>query len=842
LRPSPILKAGLALVLAVGIFLPLGYYVYTSHPVDPVEREQTSQLFANPRDCQPETGERLTFLTGLAAVPAGIFIFSLGLRRLGQRFSVRAPTVVWWLVELGCGALVLVFCWYAVQEADYYHIRRNLFVRHPEATVPLIVSVLILVMRSRGSGRRLEHVANALALAVVIVVTLAGIFNEGSLGTTIRHFTAVLHPVVQVQFGKALWVDCTSQYGLYAHFLRPLFAVTGLSVAKFTLVMTLLVASCDIAIWVFLREAIRNHVIGLLGFLAMLYGTWFYRIPEDATIWINDPYFQYTPIRLLFPALLVLLAWKYFHRPTTDRRMAITGVLAAGVLWNFDSGLPTFLTWLATLCFAEVLSVGLRRALVPIARHLVAGAAILAGVVALYSVVIYLAYGAWPDYGGFLSYERLFYIAGLAMLPMDWPGTWMAVALVYLAGLTYAARVWVLGRDTTRVKMVFLLSVLGLGLFSYYQGRSHPAVLLLAWWPAFPLMALLLDELVASVRQAAGRPLTWVLASLLVWVLAGFAGAVPADIGSVARLIHKEWPRPSGSTANAVREEARELKRVAGPERQIVILAEQEAILRLLARLPAISPRPFSEMLLMENYEDLCNLLDDKPDLKVYLDKVIYETGGNGQGIQRVLAKLRQEYGPCAETRGGFIFERCRRLLPESDRSLCHVQFNAGPPRAGWECPPVVLGRAFSLEAIVKPAVAFPRRAILSNHCRSLAYQGVAILEKEPTVFQLVIGDGRRWNRYFNLRLPPDQWSYLAIVVDGEVIRARINGELVGEQTVGGLVVNQSPLPMTIGNLVGADWPFVGQIKEVRILDKALSAAEVAATNQETMKEASLRR
>jgi hypothetical protein len=49
--------------------------------------------------------------------------------------------------------------------------------------------------------------------------------------------------------------------------------------------------------------------------------------------------------------------------------------------------------------------------------------------------------------------------------------------------------------------MVFTLSILGVGLFSYYQGRSHNIVLTAVLWPAVLLMAIFIDELRQIISQ-----------------------------------------------------------------------------------------------------------------------------------------------------------------------------------------------------------------------------------------------------------------------------------------------------------------------------------------------------
>src|SRR5439155_6107733 len=56
---------------------------------------------------------------------------------------------------------------------------------------------------------------------------------------------AVYYSVIQVFRGHALLInDFTNTYGLYPHFLVPILKLTGLSVAAFTAIMSVLIGVC----------------------------------------------------------------------------------------------------------------------------------------------------------------------------------------------------------------------------------------------------------------------------------------------------------------------------------------------------------------------------------------------------------------------------------------------------------------------------------------------------------------------------------------------------------------------------------------------------------------------
>src|SRR5262249_110267 len=144
-------------------------------------------------------------------------------------------------------------------------------------------------------------------------------------------------------------------------------------------------------------------------------------------------------------------------------------------------------------------------------------------------------------------------------------------ALVYLAGLAYAATALVHRTDTPRARLVLLLSVLGAGLFAYYQGRSHPHVLMLACWPCFLLMALFLAELLAW-SAGVRRPLAAVAAGLMAWFLAGSSWSLFAQ----AEFVRDAVARPFGILADRrpspVAAEVELLRRHCSPGEEVLLV------------------------------------------------------------------------------------------------------------------------------------------------------------------------------------------------------------------------------------------------------------------------------
>jgi glucose/arabinose dehydrogenase/PKD repeat protein len=79
-----------------------------------------------------------------------------------------------------------------------------------------------------------------------------------------------------------------------------------------------------------------------------------------------------------------------------------------------------------------------------------------------------------------------------------------------------------------------------------------------------------------------------------------------------------------------------------------------------------------------------------------------------------------------------------------------------------------------------------------------------------------------------NGALPLDTWSHLAVSYDGGTVRLYVNGALVGSTIASGpLPASSGALEIGASTLAGAR--FAGQLDEVRVYDRALSAAEIGA-------------
>jgi hypothetical protein len=288
------------------------------------------------------------------------------------------------------------------------------------------------------------------------------------------------------------------QYGFYARMLAPFFKFNSTTLFNISLLMGLLFIIGCLAIYRTLSGIVKNQIavpaFALLFFLSS--GTWSFLDAGKAQVSI-DPYFAYYPIRFLFPALIVL----FFYLQTAYKEkylIAICGLLGgASLWWNFDSGVATAGATSATMFLQVIFS---RKRFADTIRF---GIFLLAMSISFFLLLLIFSI----QQGGIISpieslkYVELFSRSGYMMLPLPaLPAPWLLIAGLYLLGIIVGLHGLISGKSTVFHKMSLFLAILGIGLFTYYQGRSHLFNLPPVIWPALLLLFIFSDRLLRMLR------------------------------------------------------------------------------------------------------------------------------------------------------------------------------------------------------------------------------------------------------------------------------------------------------------------------------------------------------
>jgi len=636
-----------AVLAATALFVPLAMLVARLVPVPELSTAR-DVLLARPTQFHPEPAERAIYLISLAFFPAAFAAFAL-LLRTGR---LRPATGRAELAVLGVGAAAALG---AASGDRFFYLRTNLL-----GTAPLAAAAAATIALAGLAAARKPAVAAGLRRVVLwgvpaafaLILVLSALFDHRDpyVGHKDGHFESVFFTLARAWLGDPPLVGCANQYGLYAVYLAPLFRVVGLDVFRYALLMALLAATS-----VLLLLPVARHLAGSPVLGTAIWGAWVgacglalrpyvrdYMVKLVGSFFI-DPYFQYAPLRTLVPALVTLLAMLRLRGRSRWPAVAGSAVAAFGVPWNVDSGLVAWGAWMllgAYLAAAAAPTLG--AALRGVARAVL----VEAGALACALLVLWAYYrgvlGATPDWTDSVRYQTLYYGAGVGMLPMSLPHSWMVAAAVLLLGLAHSIGALVRGRAAPRDALVFFLSVLGAGVFSYYQGRSHDWNLPAVVWPAWLLAGGYLGTLLRPRRPVLQAAATAVLAMCVATgLLAGWRmrQSIRDRLETIAS--------PPGETE---RDFAFLRERLGG--RRALVLSYEASVLHVASGTrPAYCPA-LSEMATRADMGRLSALVDGGT-VPVVVDQAFLQIASIRHGFDPVVESLRSRYVVAATSPSG---------------------------------------------------------------------------------------------------------------------------------------------------------------------------------------------
>jgi len=318
------------------------------------------------------------------------------------------------------------------------------------------------------------------------------------------HLDAVVFPISQVLAGKTLLVDLPAQYGLFAEMIAPILKLMGPSVLSITQFFGVLQITSLLCLFYVLSKIINNIFLLFVGSFALIMVTyWSFAIIGN---FFPDPYFQYYPIRFIFPAISIFCFYNFCNSRKLFNSFIFSIISGLALLWNIDTGLVVFLSFTAFLLSRMyVNAICKHRTKLNFSFYLkafVLHVTTTAFICCLFFLYLSLKSGRSLNYYWLIEYQKIFYNVGFYMLPM--PTTlhpWMSVlAICFLAVIAAYVRFFRTEWDI-KSDLLFYVGILGIGLFSYYQGRSHDFVLSTVVWVPIFILVIFSDDLLREIRN-----------------------------------------------------------------------------------------------------------------------------------------------------------------------------------------------------------------------------------------------------------------------------------------------------------------------------------------------------
>lgn len=835
-RRSPLSRPGLAFLIAVAVAAAgmFGAWWITPDALLPDGGTFASQIVAaSPDQFRPEPREWSAYLALLLATPLAVALGLWLTRGMAVDARPRPADVLLLLAGLGLAA------WATARDE-----LSGLFNPGLPAMAGFGVLALVgaaagawgLVPSVRGVGKLHRLVLAGLCIMAVLISFATRVIGVESIGTLpfMPHFSAFLHSIVQISLGATCTVSVVPQYGCYGEFYAPLLKLTGVNVLNATLLTALLQAAALVSIMVFAARLVLSPLVLLTA------GLWLILMQNWVLVGVMDPYFQYGPLRLLFPALSLAAALWFTARPGSARAAWLGAFGSLAWMFNPDSGSVVLLA-LALLAAATALACRGGR---PLVRCGLFAAAFLGGALAAGGAfMLLLAWkgGALPQLLQLMAYPRIFAAEGFMMLPVqDLPALWAVVAALLLLGILLAALDLTQGW-TREALLTLYVAILGAGVMSYHVGRSHPNTLLLCMWPAVVVAARLLDRLIGAPGEDASRSKAFIgraTAMLLLGLVSAIAiRGVPLMAGTaVAR-----WQPVLAGNGTAEPAALRFIAQQSGGEAYEVIGIDQPVLAAEAGHRSAYGGPGVAETLLRKDaaaYVDY--LLDTRPP-HLFIDYRLVDNQpfwlNTAPWIRDALPRLRSIYSLKNWSADGEMMHLVRKPTAGPDlfdRQLTCAGPACPPPQTivfaardgrlwqRWDRPaqlPIDLQErvpagGFDIIMTVTPAREQVTYAtIVSNHV--YAFEGFTLhyLPRSNGYYSLAVGDGTRWHASNPFIIPPGRRSRLVLRAEGDHFTVSLDGETVSELTVKNARVLGAPtVPVTFGDVALRGRAFAGSI------------------------------
>jgi uncharacterized membrane protein (UPF0136 family) len=850
---------GIVVSLAVTLALCLMLTVMVSPSDYSVDIEQIFSVEIE-GNFQPESTEKLLYMLSLILFPTLFLLVVHICTRLERKYKwiedLHSSVILNNLSYIIMVIVILYLLWFDLNKVDYFYAKFFLLYENPFLTFLFIMSLVGLSVLKKRIDQRFEiqSVTNGifqtvLGVSVWTSIFLLGIMNvidilyitDGVMFTS--HFNAVFHSVATVVSGKYLLVNEFNQYGLYPHFIEPIFRVVDLSVSSFTWTMSLLIMVTWICWYLVLKKIMLNYYILIAGFYTLLFFGYI-----QAKLRSEDSYFQYFPIRSLFPALLICMATYYFISKTRWKYFLIHVISAISVLWNLETGTIVMITWIGTLIFDDICrKVSVKKWFIHVVYSAIAFICVMGG----YSFYIWLRSGFIPDFLQLSSYIQYFYEYGFYMLPMTLFHPWNLVAIIYMIGIVVSLIAMYNRQQSFQNTMIFAISIMGCGLFSYYQGRSHDVVLNYAWYPSFVLLAIFADR---WWHQSRDRKITlqFILALVLVGVM---ASSIFSVFYYYKNIIDRTVQRWSADESSSIETRTEFIKNWTFYGEEELFLSYHSGIYYSTSKtVPVVDIPGPSEAFLIKDQNIIMEHIKSRASDQIFFDKNFLSLEYSKESNLKILNTLLEYYSVVDKSDDKNLFRfiprtevasttKVSKILTSSAKNSIVIHYSIKDNlwiynnenhrvigMVGSSLPEITLGDTeFTIEALLKPTeLQVPYAVIVGNHPGYTNLEGFVIQKNGDAgnSYMFTYGDGQAWMEPIIFTLNENEWNYISVGYDNGDIQVYINGVLYSSTKFDMKILNTG-FPLILGDWISKDRTFSGEIKEVRILDNRISEQEV---------------
>jgi hypothetical protein len=394
---------------------------------------------------------------------------------------------------------------YNWREITTYLSSLNFLVLIPVALILTVIFFFLLHSFSLRKFLRTLLIENIVFIGVLVTVTSVAwslVYTDSSN----YHFNVVLFPLAAIN-GDSPFIPLVddgfkSLYGGYYLWLGLLSRLMGNSLLSIKIVVCSLIALQIILYYLIVKAIYKNPLIRILVFISCLFWSYFY-----SRVVTEDLYFQYFPLRTLFPCLLLVTLLYISERKFVDkvtfsmgfltinlRDLLLDFLVAMALLSNFDSGVVVLIMYFFIYIWNEFKVDGFS------AKTMIkklTGFSI--NFVIIILVIIFGFRIIAGEFINFYNYTSSTLKFGSGFLGLPFPDNiWMIFMVVYGFNIIQSFQSPI---EDKNAKYRFVIAIWGIVSLLYFVNRSHPWNLISVSLPFFLSYGCLIDYAFSSYRK-----------------------------------------------------------------------------------------------------------------------------------------------------------------------------------------------------------------------------------------------------------------------------------------------------------------------------------------------------
>jgi hypothetical protein len=394
---------------------------------------------------------------------------------------------------------------YNWRELTTYLSSLNFLVVIPVALILTVIFFFLLHLFSLRKFLRTLLIENIVFIGVLVTVTSVAwslVYTDSSN----FHFNVVLFPLAAINsdspFIPLVDDEFISLYGGYYLWLGLLSRLMGNNLLSIKIVVCSLIALQILLYYLIVKAIYKNPLIRILVFISCLFWSYFY-----GKVVGQDLYFQYFPLRTLFPCLLLVTLLyiserKFFDKATFSivfltinlRDLLLDFIVAMALLSNFDSGISVLIMYFFIYIWNEFKIDGFS------AKNMIkrlTGFSI--NLIIIIFIIIFCFRILSGEFINFSNYTGSTLKFGSGFFGLPFPDNmWMIFMVVYGFNIIQSFQSPI---EDKNAKYRFVIAIWGIISLFYFVNRSHPWNLISVSLPFFLSYGCLIDYVFSSCRE-----------------------------------------------------------------------------------------------------------------------------------------------------------------------------------------------------------------------------------------------------------------------------------------------------------------------------------------------------